>query len=69
MDGNSKDPVAVIGVGASAGGLDALKAFLGAGKPPVNAAVIIVQHLAPKHESMMAELLNKVCAFDVIEAY
>ncbi len=48
---------AVVGIGASAGGLDAFSKLVG-GLPAANGmAFILVQHLDPTHESMMVELL------------
>ncbi|MGD0102678.1 MAG: chemotaxis protein CheB [Rhodopila sp.] len=47
----------VVGIGASAGGLDACRKLLG-GLPANNGmAFILVQHLDPTHESMMVDLL------------
>src|ERR1700722_16268593 len=47
----------VVGVGASAGGLDACKGLLAALPGPIGVAFILVQHLDPTHESMMVDLL------------
>jgi two-component system CheB/CheR fusion protein len=47
----------VIGIGASAGGLDACRKFLDALPADNGMAFILVQHLDPTHESMMAALL------------
>ncbi|MEP9351661.1 chemotaxis protein CheB [Xanthobacter sp. KR7-225] len=47
----------VVGVGASAGGLDACKNLLRALPGTPGMALILVQHLDPTHESMMADLL------------
>jgi two-component system CheB/CheR fusion protein len=47
----------VVGVGASAGGLEACKSFVAAIPADSGMAFIIVQHLDPTHESMMVELL------------
>ncbi len=49
----------VVGVGASAGGLQALQAFFGAIKEVPNAAFVVVQHLSPDFKSFMVELLTK----------
>ncbi|HEY1109498.1 MAG TPA: chemotaxis protein CheB, partial [Opitutaceae bacterium] len=49
----------VVGVGASAGGLQALQAFFGALTEPLNAAFVVVQHLSPDFKSFMVELLAK----------
>jgi two-component system CheB/CheR fusion protein len=41
----------VVGIGASAGGLDALKALFGAMPPKTGLAFVVVVHLDPTHES------------------
>jgi two-component system CheB/CheR fusion protein len=58
----------VVGVGASAGGLEALKAFLSTVPASTGMAFLIVQHLDPKQKSHMAELLAKQTAMPVAEA-
>lgn len=59
--GDSGDPPAVpfsvVGVGASAGGLEACGNLLDALPSETGMAFILIQHLDPSHESMMAELL------------
>ncbi len=47
----------VVALGASAGGLDACRKFITALPPGNGMAFILVQHLDPSHESMMADLL------------
>lgn len=54
-----KAPEYVVGIGASAGGLSALKTFFDHVSPEANAAYIVVQHLSPDFESFMDELLVK----------
>jgi chemotaxis response regulator CheB len=49
----------VVGIGASAGGIQALSAFLQATAADTGMAYIIVQHLSPDHESLMAEILGR----------
>jgi two-component system CheB/CheR fusion protein len=49
----------VIGLGASAGGLEAFQNFLTAVSPDSGHAYVLVQHLDPNHESMLAELLSR----------
>ena len=51
-------PLFVVGIGASAGGLEALVELLGA-VPATGMAFIVVQHLDPKHESLLPEILTK----------
>lgn len=49
----------VVGLGASAGGLEAFQNFLNAASPDAGLAYVLVQHLDPNHESMLAELLSR----------
>jgi two-component system, chemotaxis family, CheB/CheR fusion protein len=60
-------PKAVVGIGASAGGLNAFTALLGALPPDTGMAFVVVQHLAPSHESALATLLSRVTQMPVIE--
>ena len=47
----------VVGIGASAGGLDAFKKFLKAMPENSGMAFVLVQHLDPNHESLLPKLL------------
>lgn len=58
----------VVGVGASAGGLEALEKFFDSIPSELNAAFIVVQHLSPDHKSLMADLLSKHTSMPVREA-
>ena len=58
----------VVGVGASAGGLQACRKFLAALPAAPGMAFILVQHLDPTHDSMMAELLSGATAMTVEQA-
>lgn len=55
--GGSKFPV--IGLGASAGGLEALKTFFAALPPTTGMAFVVIQHLMPDHESILPELIQR----------
>jgi two-component system CheB/CheR fusion protein len=57
----------VVGIGASAGGLDAFKKLLKAIPENSGMAYVLVQHLDPNHESMLPELLQKVTSIPVLE--
>src|SRR5687768_14148645 len=57
----------VVGIGASAGGLDAFKKLLKAIEPNSGMAYVLVQHLDPHHESMLPEILQKSTAIPVLE--
>jgi len=58
----------IVGVGASAGGLDAFSQLLSALADDIGMAIVLVQHLDPKHESKLGDLLGKVTHLPVIEA-
>jgi two-component system CheB/CheR fusion protein len=49
----------VVGVGASAGGLDALEKFFSSAPTDNGFAFIVIQHLSPDYKSLMADLLSK----------
>ena len=72
--GESAEPAAppailpVVGLVASAGGLDAFKAFLGAMPAKNGMAFLIIPHLDPRHESLMAQLLARHTDMSVTEA-
>src|SRR5580698_7501526 len=51
------DSFPVVGLGASAGGLDAFRRLLTALPPRTGMAFILIQHLDPTHASMMVDLL------------
>jgi two-component system, chemotaxis family, CheB/CheR fusion protein len=57
----------VVGVGASAGGLDAFKRLIKAIPENSGIAFILVQHLEPSHESILTDLLQKVTQIPVHE--
>ena len=58
----------IVGIGASAGGLDAFKSFFTNTAADTGMAFVLVQHLSPDYKSMLAELLGRTTAMDVIEA-
>lgn len=60
--------IPVVGIGASAGGLDAFKRFFTAMPPKSGIAFVLIPHLDPKHESMMVELLTRYTPMPVSEA-
>ncbi|HEY6135610.1 MAG TPA: chemotaxis protein CheB [Rubrivivax sp.] len=61
-------PDLVIGVGASAGGLEAFKQLLAALPPDSGMAFLLVQHLDPNHKSLLAELLAPLTRMGVRDA-
>ncbi len=67
VESKSREPVEykqskgfpVVGVGASAGGLEAFQSLLSVMTPRHAFALVMVQHLDPDHESLLQELLSK----------
>lgn len=57
----------VVGVGASAGGLDAFTKLLKSLPADTGMAFVLVQHLYPKHVSLLPELLGRTAAMPVTE--
>src|SRR4051812_2710109 len=58
VDGNAR-PTLVVGIGASAGGLEALEAFFEQVPPDTGMAFVVVQHLSPDFKSLMDEILSR----------
>src|SRR5471032_387611 len=61
-------PTRVVGLGASAGGLEALQQFIANVPPASGLAYVVVQHLDPTHKAMLTELLQRGTAMPVREA-
>ncbi|HEY0007527.1 MAG TPA: chemotaxis protein CheB, partial [Tepidisphaeraceae bacterium] len=57
----------VVGLGASAGGLEAYTEFLQAMPANSGMAFVLIQHLSPKHESMIAEILSRHTTMPVLQ--
>jgi two-component system CheB/CheR fusion protein len=62
---NSHFPI--VGIGASAGGLEALEQLLRHVPENSGIAFVIVQHLDPTHKGIMAELLQRTTAMEVVQ--
>jgi two-component system CheB/CheR fusion protein len=65
-DGHS--PFPIVGIGASAGGLEAFQQMLKHLPPDSGMAFLLVQHLDPSHKSQLAEILSRATPLPVIEA-
>jgi len=57
----------IVGIGASAGGLDAFKKIISAIAPDSGMAYVIVQHLSPDHPSSLTEILSQYSQIPVHE--
>ena len=62
------EELVIIGVGASAGGLEALQGLVKNIKPNSNLAFVVAQHLSPTYKSLMVSLLSKEAQIDIKEA-
>lgn len=62
------DLTAIVGLGASAGGMAALKEFFSAMPPKTGIAFVVVMHLDPDSPSLLPELLASLTGFMVLEA-
>jgi two-component system CheB/CheR fusion protein len=58
----------IAGIGASAGGLEALEQFLGHVPEKCGVAFVVVQHLDPTHKGIMTELLQRITPMEVFQA-
>ncbi len=58
----------VIGIGASAGGLEALQQFFSYMPPNSGLSFVVVQHLSPDYKSLMADILGKHTEMSVCQA-
>jgi two-component system, chemotaxis family, CheB/CheR fusion protein len=58
----------IVGIGASAGGLEALEQFFS--NMPVNSgmAFVVIQHLDPTHQGLLAELIQRITKMPVVTA-
>ena len=61
-------PSCVVGIGASAGGLEALQQLLTFLPGDTGMSFVIVQHLSPAHKSMLTDILGKYTSMPVQEA-
>jgi len=58
----------IVGIGASAGGLEAISQLIGHLKPDLPCAYVVLQHLSPSYRSMMVEILGRETSLNVREA-
>jgi two-component system CheB/CheR fusion protein len=65
--GASRAAFPLVGIGASAGGFEAARAFFEAMSAAPDMAFVLIMHLAPERESRLSQLLNKSTAMSVSE--
>lgn len=59
-------PFTIVGVGASAGGLEAYEDFFSQLPAQPGCAFVLIMHLDPNHKSMLPDLLGKITDMDVV---
>jgi two-component system CheB/CheR fusion protein len=65
---SARKPSFIVGIGASAGGLDSLEKFFRKMPQQTGLAFVVIQHLSPDYKSMMAELLSKFTDMTIMQA-
>ena len=58
----------IVGIGASAGGLEALEQFFSKMPEDCGMAFVVIQHLDPTHKGIMPELLQRITPMKVLQA-
>ncbi|MES2149525.1 MAG: chemotaxis protein CheB [Pseudomonadota bacterium] len=58
----------IVGIGASAGGLEALELFFSAVPANCGLGFVVVQHLDPHHKGILVELLQRATPMPVVQA-
>ncbi|WP_299444432.1 chemotaxis protein CheB [uncultured Rhodospira sp.] len=66
-DTSQADGLKVVGIGASAGGLEALRPFVANLPTQSNMAYVVVQHMAPQYRSMLVQLLSRETSLAIKE--
>src|SRR6478752_10240135 len=60
-------PVRVCGIGASAGGIEALRHLFGSVRPDLGLSYVVILHLAPDFKSELPGILGRATAMPVIQ--
>jgi two-component system CheB/CheR fusion protein len=68
LQNSAASVLSIVGIGASAGGLEAFEVFFGDCPVDTGMAFVLVPHLDPSHQSVLCEILQRITAMPVIEA-
>ncbi|CAM3066023.1 chemotaxis protein CheB [Flavobacterium frigoris] len=68
MDKDGRSDFPIIGIGASAGGLEAMEVFFKNMPQNPGMAFVVIQHLDPTHVGILPELLQRVTSMKVLQA-
>ncbi len=63
-----KNGFAIVGIGASAGGLEAFEEFFKNMPPDSGMAFVLIPHLSPERKSIMADIMKRYTAMEVVQA-
>jgi two-component system CheB/CheR fusion protein len=58
----------VVGIGASAGGVEALERLFGTMPADIEAALVVITHLGPHRETLLAEIIGRATKMPVVNA-
>src|SRR5665647_17832 len=64
---DAKGSFHVVGIGASAGGLEAFEQFFSNMPVDTGMTFVLIPHLSPEHKSMMGELLKRHTSMDIFQ--
>ncbi|WP_321475071.1 chemotaxis protein CheB [uncultured Paludibaculum sp.] len=64
----ARPAIPVVGIGASAGGLEVFKRLLAELPGDTGLAIVFVQHLEPNHPSMLSQILSRITSMPVNDA-
>jgi two-component system, chemotaxis family, CheB/CheR fusion protein len=67
IDNSDTDLFPIVGIGASAGGLEALEQFLGNVPENSGMAFVVIQHMDPTQKGMLPELLQRISSIKVCQ--
>jgi two-component system CheB/CheR fusion protein len=62
---DTEDDITIIGIGSSAGGLEAIRELVSTLPTDLNVAYVVVQHMSPHHKSLMTELVARQTSLTV----
>jgi two-component system CheB/CheR fusion protein len=63
----TNEKIHVVGIGSSAGGLEALIQLVAGLSPKLNCVYVIAQHMSPNHRSMMVDILSRETHIPIAE--
>lgn len=66
--GKAEKAFPIVGIGASAGGLEAFEQFFRNTPADSGLAFVLISHLSPDHDSLLAEILQRTTSMPVIQA-